>query len=210
MIKKIAIVDDHNLFRKGIIELISGFDNYEIITEAKNGKELLESLSKNKCPDIDIMDINMPHMNGIETTNYIRLNHQNIKVLALSMYNDDMSVISMLKAGASGYVLKDAEPEELYQALESISENGFYYSDTVGKLLLENIREEDKSFLKDVEKEFLKWVCTELTYKEIADKMNVSPRTVDGYRDMLFQKLDIKSRVGLVIFAIKQGIYKLE
>ena len=206
----IAIADDHILFRKGIVELINDFSGFKVVLQANNGLELLDKLKTTPPPDIVVLDIQMPILNGYETAEKISKEFPNAKILALSMYGDELSVIRMLKCGAKGYVLKDAEPEELENALNDIVQRGFYYSNEVGHLLLNNMQGANRTELKDRELQFLELVSTEKTYKEIADVMCVSPRTVDGYREDLFEKLDVKSRVGLVVYAIKQGIYKLE
>ena len=161
-----------------------------------------------------LLDINMPEMDGYETAQWLKENHEDIKVLALSMYDNENSIIRMLKCGAKGYILKDSEPAELKAAIDSLVNKGYYYSDLVsGKLIhaINKIEDEGSTVntlvnLNDRETDFLKYACTEMTYKEIADKMFVSPRTIDGYRDGLFEKLHLKTRVGLVMYAIKNGI----
>jgi DNA-binding NarL/FixJ family response regulator len=160
------------------------------------------------------MDINMPEMDGFETTVWLKKNYPEIKVLVLSMYDNEASIIRMLKCGAKGYILKDCEPSVLKTAIEDVLIKGYFYSDLVsGKLIhaLNKIQDDDNDFkalfsLNARETDFLKYTCTELTYKEIADKMFVSPRTIDGYRDALFEKLHVKTRVGLAIYAIKNGL----
>ena len=156
----------------------------------------------------------MPLMNGYETTLWLKNNYPEVKVVALSMYDDEQSVIRMIKNGARGYILKDTRPQDLHYALDSVLTKGFYYSDMVTGKFIHSMKEDKEtsiiSKLKPTEIEFLKLAATELTYKEIAQKMHLSPRTIDGYRDQLFEKLGIKSRVGLVIFAIKHGIVKIE
>jgi DNA-binding NarL/FixJ family response regulator len=153
-------------------------------------------------------------MDGFETAAWLKNNHPQIKVLALSMNDNETAIIKMIRLGARGYILKDIDPTELTLALQSVISKGFYYSEMItGKLIhaVNNIDNPNNSvisflLLNDRDIEFLKLICTEMTYKEIADKMNVSPRTVDGYRDILFEKLDVKTRVGLVMYAVKQGI----
>jgi two-component system invasion response regulator UvrY len=213
----IALVDDHVLLRNGLANLIKSFGDYTILFEADNGKKFIEKLKAKQLPDIVLMDINMPEMDGYETTLWLKNNHPEVNVLSLSMYDNENSVIRMFKAGAKGYILKDCHPSELKTALNAVATKGFYYSEMVtGKLIhtVNSLDEEDnqmKSMIKLNERElqFLKLACTELTYKEIADKMFLSPRTIDGYRDDLFQKLNIKTRVGLVMYTIKNGIVNL-
>ena len=212
----IVLVDDHSLLRMGLASLVESQGN-TVLFEADNGKEFLDKLDTNNLPNIVLMDINMPEMDGFETTQWLKQNHPEVKVLALSMYDNETSIIRMLKCGAKGYILKDSEPAELKAAIAAIMDKGFYYSDLVSGKLMHAINKMDddgdglKSLvpLNDRETDFLKYACTEMTYKEIADKMYVSPRTIDGYRDVLFEKLHIKTRVGLVMYAIKNGIVNL-
>ncbi len=209
----IVLVDDHSLLRNGLSSLVESQGN-TVLFEADNGKEFLEKLDKNNLPDIVLMDINMPEMDGFQTTQWLKTNHPEIKVLALSMYDNETSIIRMLKCGARGYILKDSEPAELKAAIDALVNQGFYYSDLVSGKLMHAINKMDDDGdglktlvpLSDRETDFLKHSCSELTYKEIADKMFVSPRTIDGYRDALFEKLHLKTRVGLVMYAIKNGI----
>ena len=212
----IVLVDDHSLLRMGLASLVESQGNV-VLYEADNGKEFLEKLDTNNLPDIVLMDINMPEMDGFETTQFLKQNHPEVKVLALSMYDNETSIIRMLKCGAKGYILKDSEPAELKAAINALMDKGFYYSDLVSGKLMHAINKMDDDGdglknlvpLNDRETDFLKYTCTELTYKEIADKMFVSPRTIDGYRDALFEKLHVKTRVGLVMYAIKNGIVNI-
>jgi DNA-binding NarL/FixJ family response regulator len=208
---KLALADDHNLFRKGVEELIGDFDNMEVVCSVANGKELINKLSvATILPDVCLLDINMPELNGFETARKIKERWPDIKILAVSVYDSEFNIIGMLRAGAGGYILKDAQPHALRQAIEGIYENGFYHSELVtGKILHQMIsqpKEVNTGHLNDNEIQFLKLCCTEMTYKEIADIMKISPRTIDGYRDQLFTKLNIKSRTGLVMYALKTGI----
>lgn len=213
----IALVDDHVLLRNGLAELVRKL-GFTVILEADNGKAFTEKLRDDEQPDVALLDINMPEMDGYETARWIKKNRPEIRVLALSMYDDENAIIRMLKNGARGYILKDCEPGELKAAIEALIEKGYYYSEMVtGRLIhsINHLDEPEHSTVKEVlglnqrEIEFLKLCCTEMTYKEIADKMCLSPRTIDGYRDALFEKLNLKSRVGLVLFAIKTGIVKV-
>ena len=212
----IVLVDDHSLLRNGLATLVESLGNI-VLFEADNGKEFQQKLNGSNLPDIVLMDINMPEMDGYETAQWIKNNYPEIKVLALSMYDNENSIIRMLKCGAKGYILKDSEPAELKAAIEAVMSKGFYYSDLVsGKLIhaINKLDDDDNGLksliqLNDRETDFLKYACTEMTYKEIADKMFVSPRTIDGYRDALFEKLHVKTRVGLVMYAIKNGIVNI-
>ncbi|MES1217620.1 MAG: response regulator transcription factor [Bacteroidota bacterium] len=213
---KVALADDHVLLRNGLAGLINSFDDYEVIFEADNGADLQNKIKKDEAPDLVLMDINMPTLDGFATAEWLRQNFPLAKVLALSMYDNENSIIRMFKAGARGYILKDCEPAELKAALDSIIKKGYYYSELVTGKLIHSINKMDDdagiknlSSLNERELEFLKYACTEMTYKEIADKMFLSPRTIDGYRDALFEKLNLKTRVGLVMYAIKNGIVQV-
>ena len=209
----IVLVDDHILFRKGIVELINKFDDFSVIWEASNGLEFIKNLKVCDVPEIVLLDIAMPEMDGFETAGWIKMKYPDIKVLILTMFDQENTIIKMLKLGINGFVLKDADPAELKLALELIREKGFYYSELVAGTMANTIRNEGKNgdtpVLNDREITFLELVCTEMTYKEIADKMCLSFRTIDGYRDNLFGKLNVKSRVGLAIYAIKNGIVQI-
>ena len=210
---KVALVDDHKLFRKGMVELVNGFPGYIVIWEANHGLELIQKFATEEAPDVVLLDINMPEMDGYETALWLKKNHPKVKVLTLSMYDNEEAIIKMLRVGAKGHILKDAEPQELKVALQELARKGFYYSELVSGTLLNSInrdaddekRTAEMVKLNDRESEFLKLACSELTYKEIADKMCLAPRTIDGYREALFEKLHVKSRVGLVLYAIKTG-----
>lgn len=212
----VVLTDDHRLLRNGLASLLQSL-GHTVLFEADNGKDFIAKLNEQVLPEIVLLDINMPEMDGYETAQWIKTNHPDIKVLALSMYDNETSIIRMLKCGAKGYILKDSEPAELKAAIDAIMNKGFYYSDLVSGKLMHAINkmDDDNGDLKnlvplnDRETDFLKYSCTELTYKEIAEKMFVSPRTIDGYRDSLFEKLHVKTRVGLVMYAIKNGIVNI-
>lgn len=208
----VVVVDDHTLLSQAIQTMVNTFENFNVLYTCKNGQELVDKFSDTKIiPDVVLMDINMPIMNGIETTAWISKHHPETNVMALSVEDDDKTVLKMLKAGAIGYLLKDTEKRILEKALLEIVENGFYHTKNVTNLLMKSIsgQVEQEITLKDKEIQFLKFSCTELTYKEIADQMNLSPKTIDGYREVLFNKLNVKNRVGLVTYAIKNKIYTL-
>jgi len=207
---QIALVDDHRLFRSGIASLINNFVGYATIFEAANGDEMISKIKAGLKPDIILLDINMPGMDGIHTADWLRNNYREIQIIVLSMFDDAEKVLAMLKLGVRGYLLKDSEPIEFEQALLKVSQGEVYYPEFVTKLLVDSINNPidfDKLNVREIE--FLKYVATELTYKEIADQMRISVRTVDGYRDQLFEKLHVRSRVGLVLYAIKNKLIDL-
>ncbi|MEQ1677154.1 MAG: response regulator transcription factor [Chitinophagaceae bacterium] len=212
--RSIVLVDDHVLLRSGLAGMLKE-SGYTVLFEADNGKEFTEKIKQVAEPDIVLLDINMPVMDGYATAAWIKTNYPEIKVLALSMYDEEEAIIKMLKNGARGYILKDSHPSELKAAIESLAAKGFYYSEMVTGRLMRSILDDPgngkaaEDNLTDRELEFLKLTATEMTYKEIADQMHLSPRTIDGYRDALFEKLNIKSRVGLVLYAIKNGIVSI-
>jgi DNA-binding NarL/FixJ family response regulator len=207
---QIALVDDHRLFRSGIVSLINSFDGYNILFEASNGQELIRKLSPKFKPHIVLLDINMPMMDGLATAEWLRQNYPNIHIIVLSMFEDAEKVLAMVKLGVKGYLVKDAEPHEFKQALQRVAEGDLYYPDFVTRHLVQSFNQQTSPIkLNDREIEFLKLAGTELTYKEIASQMCISARTVDGYRDQLFEKLQVKSRVGLVLYAIKNNLLKL-
>ncbi|AZB30896.1 response regulator transcription factor [Chryseobacterium balustinum] len=210
MKKTIVIVDDHLLIAKALEGIIGNFEDFEVIDVAENGKDLIDKFKNGqKIPDIILLDISMPIMNGFETALWLKENHPNIKVMALSMQGDDNSVIKMIRNGAKGYLLKNTHPKDLEIALTKLSSDGFFYPDWASKIIFSNMSDEKnnekKKKISEREKEFLTYTVTELSYKEIAEKMCCSPRTVESYRDQLCEKFDLKTRVGLAVFAIKNG-----
>ena len=206
----IAIADDHPIFRKGLIDVLSGFEDVKVIIEAGNGKQLIKEIKwADVKPDICILDINMPEMNGFDTAAYLKQYHPDIRILALSMYNNEINIIKMFRNGANGYVLKDDDPEKIKLAISEIYNHGFFLSGVSPARIMSMLQGgQDKPGLNLTEKEqqFLALCCTELTYREIADQMKLSPRTIDGYREAIFDKLQVTSRIGLVLFAIREGV----
>lgn len=215
--KYVAIVDDHTLFRKGLASLISVFPDYKVLFDASTGKDFIAQLNPKKLPDIVLMDISMPEMDGFATTEWLKNNYPQIKVLALSTMDAETVIIKMIKCGAKGYILKDADLTELKQAFSELMRVGFYYNDIVSRKVMQSLTQlvDDKSELSafmnlnENELTFMKLACSEKTYQQIAKEMFKSEKTIDGYRSDIFQKLNISSRVGLAIFAIKHGIVKI-
>jgi len=207
---QIALVDDHSLFRSGIAALVNELKGYNILFEAADGQDFIRKISPKLKPDIVLLDINMPQMDGISTAKWLRNNYPEIHIIVLSMFEDSEKVLTMVKLGVKGYLLKDADPHEFEQALKDVRQNEVYFPSFVTKHLISNFNKPaDPIKLNSREIEFLRLSGTELTYKEIADQMCISVRTVDGYRDQLFEKLQIKSRVGLVLYAIKNKLIEL-
>ena len=210
----VAVADDHSLLRSALAKLINTFENYSILFEADNGKELRNKILQNVVPDIVLLDVNMPEMDGFETTQWLHKTYPQVKILALSMFSDEKTIIKMFRVGAKGYLLKNTDAEELKKALDSLVDKDVYLSDYVSGKLVSGLHEDmdkpDKEvILNEKEREFLRWACSELSYKDIAAKMFVSPRTIDDYRQSLFNKLKVHSRVGLVMYAIKNGIVRV-
>ena len=209
MTYSVVIVDDHILLSQAISGLVQSFSRFNALYICKNGKELLDKFESPKnIPDIVLMDINMPILNGIETTEILKSKYPDVKVLALSIEEHEETILNMLRAGARGYLMKDTKREILEEALLQIADKGYYHTNTVTKILVGTL---DKKLtevqLKDREVEFLRLACTEKTYKEIADEMCLRPNTIEGYRDALHEKLHIKNRIGLVLYAIRNKIF---
>lgn len=205
----VVIVEDHTLLSQAISGIVNQFENFEVLYLCKNGDELVQKLTHEKIiPDLVLMDVNMPIMNGIETTKWLTQNYPAINILALTVEEDENVILNMIRSGANGYLLKDVDKETLEIALLKIMEEGCYHTNTVTNVLVNSLKGSyNEIILKDREIEFLQHICTEKTYKEIADMMNLSPKTIDGYRDCLFVKLNVKNRIGLVLYAIKQKIF---
>ena len=210
---KIALVDDHTLIRDALAVVINTFENCKVMLLAGNGKEFIEKLQPENLPQLLILDLSMPQMDGHETSKWVKDNYPDIYVLILTMYDSELSLIRLLQWGVRGFLKKDIHPRELKDAIELTMRTGYYYSgNTTGKMVNMLRKNELKSplvntiILSENELSFLKLASTDRTYKEIAKEMKVSPRTVDNFRDSLFVKLNVKSRVGLVMYAIKNGV----
>lgn len=210
---KIAIADDHEMVRKGIANFIDMFGGFDVVLTATNGNDLISQLKKaDTLPDICILDINMPEMNGFETLDILRAAYPVIRVLVLTMYDNEQTIIKMFSYGARGYLLKNSGPDELKEALLTIHAGELYHPDIKASHFQFFLHgKPDPAFPRITDKEmlFLTYCCTELSYKEIAQKMGVALRTVQGYRDSLFSKLVLKTRTGLAMYAITAGLVPL-
>lgn len=209
---KIALVDDHALFRKGMESMLEDIPGTEVVLHASNGQELLDKLPQHPA-DLILLDLEMPIMDGLAALPLIRKQAPQSKVLIISMHQDDQFISHMMELGANGYLLKDAEFEELEIALQAVQNTGFYFNDQVSKAMLSRLVNKQQivpSFqvhetLTDREQEVLELICKELTTAEIADKIFLSPRTVEGYRNRLLDKTGARNTAGLVVYAAKQG-----
>jgi DNA-binding NarL/FixJ family response regulator len=210
---KLILADDHILLRDALASLINKFEGFTVTAVAGNGNEVIEFIKNGIGVDIVLMDLNMPGMDGYEAAKWLVKNRPDIKIVILTMYDSEIALIRLLQAGVQGFLKKDIHPVDLKNALLTIAEGDYYYSNhstvKLASLFKKNAFNQsnlERSILNDTEIEFLKLASTEMTYKEIAKTMNLSPRLIDSYRDALFTKLDVKSRVGLVIYAVKNGI----
>ena len=210
---KVAIADDHKIFRKGVIFSLSEYPRLEFAGEVDNGEELLHLIPDTPI-DIVLMDLKMPVMDGIEATRYIHEHYPRIRVLVLSMYDDEKFVVHLMESGAAGYLLKNAEQSEIKLAIESAYENGYYFTDFVNRAMLKKIvtRKQFKPtfneqiHLTDRESEVLRLICEEHTAPEIAKIVYLSTRTVEGIRTRLIEKIGVKNTAGLVMYAVRNGL----
>jgi len=213
---KVALADDHILLRNALASLINGFENCQVILEVSNGRELLTKINQHQLPHVLLLDLNMPQMDGFETAVWLTDNFPSVHILMLTMYDSEQALIRLLQAGVKGFLKKDIHPVELKFAIQSVVHSGYYYSQQTSGKLANLFRSKngntmalEKAMLTVQETIFLKLTSSEMTYKEIALEMKLNPRAVDALRDHLFQKLDIKSRVGLAMYAIRQGLVAL-
>lgn len=210
---RIVLVDDHVLFRNALAALINKFDNCAVIAEAGNGCELIKVIESGVVPDLLILDLNMPQMDGFDTAKWIKAHHPEISILILTMYDTEITMIRLLQVGVKGFLKKDASPWDLESAIRNVIQSGYYYSNHSTRKLINLFRNSGEqsaimnSMLSDMEMTFLKYSCSDMTYKEIAKKMGMTPRNVELIRDRLFKKLAANSRQGLAIKSIKHCIY---
>jgi two-component system invasion response regulator UvrY len=213
---KIALVDDHTVLVNALSDLINKWDGFFVIFTACNGVDLQDKIKKWGKPDIIVLDLNMPKMDGYQTASWLKTQYPDILILVLTMFDSEIPLIRLLQQGVKGFIKKDIHPDELKIAISTMKEEGYYYPlQTVGKMVnlfqinRQNKRELDTKSLNPLEIEFLYLVCTELTYKEIAIRLNLSPKTIDALRDQLFVRFDVKSRVGLALYAVKNGLFHI-
>lgn len=210
---KVAIADDHKIFRKGVILSLRQWANIKFVQEAENGEELLAGLPFSE-PDVVLMDLRMPVKDGIETTKQLSKDYPHIYVIVLSMYEDERFVSHMMENGAQGYLLKNAEPQEIRKAIVDVHEKGYYLNNFVNRILLKKAHSRQKAIpslnseivLNDREKDVLKYICMEYTATEIAEKMDISNRTVEAIKDRLMERFGSKNTAGLVFFAVKNNL----
>lgn len=209
---KLAVVEDQQLFRSGIISLLGEFEELEIIIEAENGKDFINQLKKNK-PQVVLMDLEMPEMNGIETTEYLHSKFPEIKILILTMHDEDEFILHLIEKGANGFLLKDSSIETVVDAIYAIMENGYYFNDRVSKTMVKGLVRSKKiipSFnniqLSAREVEVIKLICKEYTNREISEKLNLSVRTIDNHRDKILSKIGARNTAGIVMFALKNNL----
>jgi len=212
---KVAIADDHKIFRSGVINTLTPYANINVVFEAEDGEHLLEIMQQQQ-PDVILMDLKMPKMDGIQATVKVREKYPQVKVIILTMYEDDNFIVHLVENGANAYLLKNSEPEEIYEAICTTFDKGFYFNENVNLALLKKVLHKNKQQFKptfknevqlsDRELEVLKLICNEFTTQEISEKIFLSPRTVEGLRQKLLEKLNVKNTVGLVLYAFRNGL----
>ena len=215
---RIAIADDHELFRKGMAAILNVNSKMEVVIEAENGLELLKALKETSDPDVVLLDLEMPVMDGFKTLEEIKNRNSEIKVILLSMHSDERFVLHFMESGANAFLHKNTSPQEVESAILKVMESGFYFNDSVSKTLLKGVQKKNTALpnlpgnvsLNEREIEVLKLLCMELTTAEIADKLFLSPRTIEGYRKQLFEKTGAKNIAGLVIYAIRMGLVSVD
>ena len=210
---KVAIADDHKIFRKGVIHSLKPYSNIHFMLEAENGEELIKGIEIEQ-PDIVLMDLKMPVKDGIDTTKYLNKHFPEIRILILTMFEDERFVGHLMDSGANGYLLKSTEPSEIRQGIMDVMKTGFYLNNFVNRVLIKknyakqkfNINLNNEIVISEREKEVLSLVCMEYTAQEIATRMDISPRTVEAIKDRLMERFGVKNSVGLVFFAMKNSL----
>ena len=215
---KVAIADDHKIFRKGVILSLRPYTNIRFVLEADNGQQLLDGLQDiqgtEDQPDVILMDLRMPMKDGIETTKLVAKQFPNIHIVALTMFEDERFVSHMMEIGANGYLLKSADPAEIKRAIMEVMSKGYYLNNFVNRILLKKSHSKTKTIpslnseitLNERERDVIKYICMEFTAQEIAQKLEVSPRTVEAIKDRLMERFGAKNTAGLVFFAVKNNL----
>ena len=211
---RVAIADDHQIFRKGVILSMRAYTNIEFIFEANNGEELLQKIKEQEEPDVILCDLKMPIKDGIDTTKQITKDYPKVRVIILTMYEDERFVGHLMDCGAAGYLLKSTEPSEIRSAIQDVMRTGFYLNPFVNKVLIKKNYGKQKFnpslsteiIVTEREKEVLTLVCMEYTASEIALKMDISSRTVEAIKDRLMERFGVKNSVGLVFYAMKNQL----
>ncbi len=210
---KVAIADDHKIFRKGVILSLRQYTNIKFVQEADNGQDLIDGLAES-VPDVILMDLKMPIKDGIETTKYVNKNFPGIRIIILTMYEDERFVGHLMDSGANGYLLKSTDPAEIKKAISDVMRTGFYLNNFVNKILIKKNYSKQKFnpnlnseiVISEREKEVLTLVCMEYTAQEIAQKMDISARTVEAIKDRLMERFGVKNSVGLVFYSMKNSL----
>lgn len=213
---RVVIADDHEIFREGLEVLFKKQEDIELVGEASTGKQLIE-IAERMVPDVIITDIKMPVMDGIKATAVLREKFPQISIIALSMFDDENLIVDMLEAGAKGYLIKNAHKQEIIAAIKSVYNHDSYFCNhstvklarMIGKSRFNPYREIIKPEFNEKELEVIRLVCEEFSNKEIASELNLSIRTIEGYREKILEKMKAKNTAGIVVFAIKTGIYKI-
>ena len=210
---RVAIADDHKIFRKGVILSLRHYSNIKFVLEAENGQQLLDGIDEAK-PDVILMDLRMPVKDGIETTKYISTHFPHIFILVLTMHEEEKFVIHLMENGANGYLLKSTDPAEIKKAITDVIEKGYYLSNFVNRILLKKSQTKNKSVplltkeigVSEREKGVLELICLEFTSQEIGEKMGISARTVESIKERLMERFELKNTAGLVFFAVKNNL----
>jgi DNA-binding NarL/FixJ family response regulator len=214
---RVMIADDHQIFREGVFGLFKKQEYIDIVGQAGNGRELLE-LAEKLNPDVVLTDIKMPVMDGIEATAVLKRKQPDVKVIALSMFNDDHLVLDMIEAGAKGYLLKNAHKNDILEAIKAVYNHDMYYCKETSDKLIQLMAKSKSKIWEDhdkpavfnhKEKEVIRYICMGLSNKEISDDLHLSVRTIEGYRNRIYEKMKVKNTAGIVVYAIRHGIYEV-
>lgn len=208
---KIALADDHKLLRFGLVSILQSNPDFNVVQEAANGQELLDGL-KNSAPDVILLDLEMPILSGKETLETLREKDKSVKILILTMHQSKAFMNQMMELGANGYLIKDTDPKEVITAINKVYNSGFYFSEELSLAMLSGISNPNESKstpehgLSERELDVLRLICKEMTSKEIGEALFLSPKTIEGYRKVLMEKIDARNMAGLVLFAVKHSL----